>query len=320
MCSIFFVFFLTLTFGFNAKAKSIPVDGYAAVVNGTVITKGQVWLVIAPVEAQLRQVYSGAALNEQLDLAYEKTLDSLIERQLVIDEFNRLGLAVPDNLIDAQIDEQIYNDFKKDRFAFMNELKEAGITIAAWREEIRAQIIMSIMRKRQVTSKVLVSPGQVREAYEKNSEKYVIPAEVELRMISFDLGQDEEQKAIQKKMANTVRERLMKGEDFGKLAREVSVGARADDGGYFGWIVPNSRRAELAEVLEKLAPGEISEVIEAGNHLYLLTIEARKSERTVPFEQVESTIMAELRNAEAQRIRDEWVSRLKSGAFIRKYN
>ena len=61
--------------------------------------------------------------------------------------------------------------------------------------------------------------------------------------------------------AQEILERLRKGEDFATLAKQKSVDATADNGGYMGKVDPATLRPELREVLKGVAPGEITGVI-----------------------------------------------------------
>ena len=51
------------------------------------------------------------------------------------------------------------------------------------------------------------------------------------------------------------------GEDFAALAKEKSVDATAEDGGYMGKVDPAALRPELREALKGITPGQITGVI-----------------------------------------------------------
>jgi len=299
---------------------SIPVDGSAAVVNDKVITVTKVLRTMQPVVEQLRQNYHDEELSRKMEDAYEKTLDSLIERELILDLYRQQKeFTIPDTVVDNQIDELIHTKFDNNRTAFMNALESDDITIDEWRKVMKNRLIISFMRNKAVDSNVMVSPQAVRKAYEKAIDKYRVPKQVELRMIAIHRGNTEEEVALKKKQAEEVRKRLLSGEEFDTLAKEVSEGSKASKGGYWGWAEPNSRRQELAEVLETLNPGEISEVIEAGEELYILKIGGRKNATVIPFEDVQESIQNELQQKETQRLYKAWIDRLKKKSYIKKF-
>jgi tetratricopeptide (TPR) repeat protein len=61
--------------------------------------------------------------------------------------------------------------------------------------------------------------------------------------------------------AEQVLARLKKGDDFAGIAKELSIDATANDGGYLGTLDPTRLRIELREALHGLAPGETTGVI-----------------------------------------------------------
>lgn len=319
MTRIYAAILVLLLFASTVSGNAIPVDGYAAQVGESVITVSQVLSALRPIEAQLRQSYSGLELQEQLEKAYDAILDSMIERQLIVNYFNQQGMTIPETVIDGRIDELVHQQFNKDKMALMSQLAEEGLTIDEWRNEIRSQIIASVMREREVDGKVAVSPGEIRDWYERHIDDYRRPAQVELRMIVFDSGIGDEEKEVKKRMASKIREQLVNGKSFEKMAMEVSVGTKASSGGYWGWVDPDSRRKELAEALKRLSPGDISEVIEAGNNLYILTVEGRKNEVIIPLEKAEAEIVDRMRSEKAEALYADWIERLKDRAYIRKF-
>lgn len=61
--------------------------------------------------------------------------------------------------------------------------------------------------------------------------------------------------------ANSLLDRLKKGEDFAALAHKYSTDPTANDGGYLGDVDPDSLRLELRDALKGVAPGQITEVV-----------------------------------------------------------
>ena len=301
------------------RAESIPVDGYAATVNDDIITAGRVRDAMRPVEMQLRQMYKGLELEGKMEEAFNKTLDTLIERQLILQEFKRLGRQVPENIIDAKVAEILRNKFENNATALMQALEQDGMTMDEWRQQLKDNMILSFMRENAVESKVVVSARDVRDAFDAEPEKHRVPGQVEARMIMIQRGANSADLEIKRRQIEEIRRRLVRGDDFARLASDMSEGARAEAGGYLGWIEPSSRRPELAEWLAVLAPGEISEPIETEDGLYLLKVEALRDEYMEPFEKVRGDLEQEMVRKETERLYRRWMDRIKIKAFIKKY-
>jgi len=311
---------LALCLAGPAAAKPIPVDGYAASVNDQVITMADVIAAMQPVERQLRQTYHGEELNRKLEAAYESALDSLIERALILDAFNqRKELSLPDTFVNARVEEIIRNKFNNNLAELTKALEAEGLTMDEWKKNLRSSIIVSLMRDREVDNKISIAPKAVLDAYEKNADAYHIPDQVQLRMIVIHHGITGEEKALKRKLALDICRRLLAGERFDELAKKVSEGPKAAEGGYVGWIDPTTRRPELADAMETMDPGEISDIISAEDDYYILIVEGRKNGTVIPYEKAQETIRQELQKKEAQRLYDTWIARLKKSAFIKKH-
>ncbi len=317
-CIAFFAVLPVLAFCAKA-AEGIPLDGYAAIVHDKIITVGDVQKVIEPVERQLRQKMSGLQFEKQMQEAYEQALEALIERALVVDDFEQRGGVLPDSAVESRIEEMIRNKFKNDRSAFFKALEEEGITFDEWRSELRAQIVLSVMREREVDSRVSIAPREVREVYERNIERYRMPEQVELRMIRVSRGHTPGELEVKRRQMEDLRRRIVGGEDFGALAKIFSEDSKAAVGGYWGWIEPQTRRLELAEAMTGLETGKVSELIETEEDLYLISIEARSEEHVTAFESVREEIQETLRKEQARKLYEDWMQRLKGRVFIRKF-
>ena len=301
-------------------SKSIPIDGCAARVNGETIMVTDVLAAMHPVLSQIRLNYKGKEQEQKLIEAYENTLNSLIERELILDNYRQnKEFIIPDSVVNIQIDELVHIKFNNNRLKFIQALEADGITIDQWRENVKKHMIVSMMRKQMIESKIMISPAATRKTYEKNIERYRIPGKVELSIITIHRGKTSEEIALKKRQMEKICERLKQAESFSKLAKEVSEDSKAANGGYWGWVEPESRRPELVKALATLNAGEISNVIEAGNYFYILTISGRKNATVVPFEDVQDSIRDEIKQEKSQRVYTAWISHLKEKAYIKKF-
>lgn len=301
----------------SAPGSAMPVDGYAAVVNNRVITIGEVLALVQPVRAQIESSYEGTALERKLEEAYHASLRSLIDRALILEDFGKLGGTLPERLIDDQVSSFISERFNNNRAAFLEALTEERMTLDEWREETRNRLIVTLMRRREVADRVLISPRTVRDAYESRIEQYRTPEQVKLRVLVLNRGASEEDRAAKRAEAAKLRERLLAGEDFAEMARAQSEGPRAAQGGDFGWIEPATLRDELAESVSKLETGRISEIVETDSEIYILRIEARKNAAVQPFDEVRGAIEEELRQKEEERLYAAWMERLRRRFHVR---
>src|SRR5450432_3725590 len=91
------------------------VNGIAAVVNDKVITYSEVRDVVEPRERLLRSQYSGDELVKRMTALRKSALQDLIDRQLIIQAFDKEKLVIPPHFIDERVDAVIKENFGGDR-------------------------------------------------------------------------------------------------------------------------------------------------------------------------------------------------------------
>ncbi len=295
------------------------IDGYAAQVGSTIITYGEIRENVAPFMQQLHQQYKGLELAQRIQNLYLETRESLIEEALIKAEAQENGLALPPHVIDDEVDRLIRERFNDDRVALTLALAARRMTFDEWREDVSDQITLRVYYSQEVTRLANVSKEAVRKEYEKNKESLLIPFAVKFRVILINKGSTEEDRAVKKQQAETVLKTLLDGADFAEVAKEVSEGIRADNGGAFPWSDPKDIREELRPALHTVAAGKISDLIETDEEFYIVKIEERREEGYIAFEEVRKKIETQLLRREQDRLHKELMDRLTQRHFVKRY-
>jgi len=303
----------------NDGSVVTAIDGYAAQVGSTIITYGEIRENVAPFMQQLFERYEGDELAQQIQNLYLKTREALIEEALIKEETRELGLALPPDAIDEEVNRLIRERFDGDRNLLTRALAARRMTFAEWREGVADQITLRVYYSQEITRRASVSADALRTAYEENKEHFHIPLNVKFRAILINKGSTEEDRAVKKQQAKDVLKKLRDGANFAETAKEVSEGIRADDGGAFPWSDPKDIREELRPALHRVAAGQISDLIETDEEFYIIKIEERREEGTVPFEDVRAQIETELLRIEQDRLHTELIERLAKRHFVKRY-
>lgn len=298
------------------QTKSVEIDGYAAKVNDRVITQGEVRESMAPILPELYRTYQGAQLEEELEKAFAKAREELVERALIMEAFAVRGGQIPDQYVNDEIKRMINDRFKGDEALFEQVLSEQKKTRAEYRETLREQMAVGMLINEEVARRARVTPEQVKAEYEANKERYFIPEKVEHSVILLNKGTTPEDQAVKRKEAESIHQRLIDGADFGEVARELSEGSRAAEGGKFPWMQPKDVRPELQETLETLPAGEISDIIVGDTELYIVKVQARRQSGYKSFDEVRDAIKTSLNSKEQARLKERWIARLKATNYV----
>ncbi|HEY5891786.1 MAG TPA: peptidyl-prolyl cis-trans isomerase [Chthoniobacterales bacterium] len=317
LCSLI----LGLSLAGSALADPEVLDGIAAVVNKEVVTFSEVREIVASRERSLRSMYTGQNLDEKIKQLRLAALQELIDRQLIIQDFNKNGYKLPPYVIDEHIKTIIREEFGGDRAAFVRTLQAQGYTLTKFKEAERDKIIVQAMRAQKVKVDTAVSPVQVREYYDKNRREFATNESVQLRMIviSAEPVDGSGNPQSQRRLIEEIRQKAKNGANFAKLAQLYSQDSSAEVGGDWGWIDKKTLNPQMTEIAFGLPTGGVSEVFEMAGNYYLLKVDARKEPIYAPFDQVKGAIENKLKQIERQEATEKWLKTLRDKAYIKRF-
>ncbi|BCX82310.1 peptidyl-prolyl cis-trans isomerase D [Methylomarinovum caldicuralii] len=144
---------------------------------------------------------------------------------------------------------------------------------------------------------------ELRQYYEEQQQAFTTPEERRIRHILIAVKQDaspeEKQQALEK--AKAVRQRLLQGEDFVHVAKEVSddPGSKAK-GGDLGFVRKGLMEKNFEQAAFSLPKGEISEPVETPFGYHLIQVTEIKLARVKPFEVVKDEIAQAIKRQKAE--------------------
>lgn len=297
------------------------VDGVAAIVNNDVITISQVRELIGARERAMREGYNGPDLADKIKEMRLGALKDLVDRQLIIQEFRSMqekGANIPDYVVDDRVQTIIREEFGGDRAAFIRTLQAQGYTLTRFKEIEKEKIIVQAMRQAKVTDNFVVSPKQIQDFYDKNKSAYSVPEQVKLRMIVLREGADDVIGANKRQTAEEIREKIVGGAEFERMAQMYSEDeATSDLGGDWGWVEQNTLNEQLTKTAFSLKAGETSKVLQIGDSYYILFVEARKNASVKPMAEVREEIERNLIQQERMKAQQRWIDTLRRKAYIK---
>ena len=304
--------FLVLLIPFAAKAEIK--DRIAAVVNGQPITLSDVEERVAP---ELNRLPPGPAGDAQRKQIVHQGLEQLIDERLVESEATALGIDVQEDELQRLV-EQLAKQNSMDVSQFRDALAQQGISIDTVRESLKRQQLMIRLLQYKVKPRK-VSDEEVQAAYANLTKE----AEYEVRARDIFILAPDSAPAAQKEAARAKAEsalrRIREGESFAKVARDLSDGPTAKEGGDLGYF----RRGQLLAAIEQpafsLQPGQVSSLIHvAGDRggYHLVTVEDRRKLPPKPLAEVQEEIRNKLANESIYKEREHYLAQLRRTAQI----
>jgi len=115
--------------------------------------------------------------------------------------------------------------------------------------------------------------------------------------------------------AKAALERVKKGEDFAKVATELSKDP-AGDGGDLGWFTKDRMVPEFADAAFKLQPGQVSDPVKSQFGWHIIKVEERRMRNFPPFEELKDQAARYV----AQKAQSDLILQLHTAAKIERAN
>jgi peptidyl-prolyl cis-trans isomerase SurA len=263
-----------------AAQGAVPVDRIVAVVNDEVITANELAERTRLVAGQLRnaggQVPPADTLQRQV---LERMINDLVQVQLA----KETGVRVDDATVEKTI-QRIADDNNLSMTAFRQALERDGIRYARFREDMRNELILARLREREIENAVVVTDAEVETELARAAKERGGDAEFNLQHILVLVPQQAtpEQIDTRRRRALLALSELRKGTAFAEVSATFSEAPDALQGGNLGWRAAGRLPSLFLEALEKLKPGEVSDILRSPNGFHIVKLLEKRSKDKAP--------------------------------------
>lgn len=260
---------------FTASAQDEPilVDEVFAVVGKNAVFKSD----IEEAVYQLRMQGAPMDYSTECYVLKEKLFEKLLIHKAEVD-----SVEITDAEIDDAIDRRMNYMLMRlggDEALFQ---KQYGKSVLQFKKEIRGDMADNLLGQRvkaKINGAVTISPTEVKDyfnAIPKDSLP-VVPESYKFAQLVVKAKANAYEKERIKKKLEGVRGRIINGSDFDLMARIYSKdpGSR-ERGGDLGFMARNQLVPEFSAVAFRLAPGEISEIVESPFGFHLIQLIEKK--------------------------------------------
>jgi peptidyl-prolyl cis-trans isomerase SurA len=276
----------------NARAQTRELDTQGELLDRVVAIVNDGVVLNSDLDAQLG-IVSERLRQQKLELPPQNVLRQQVLERLVLQEIemqraNHAGVKVSDEMLNAALQDVA----KRNNLTLTqlpDALKQQGVDYAEYREEIRKEMMLQLLRQRDVLQHISVTPREIDQFLERQAKAPSESNEYNVSHILIAVGQEASpaQQEAAAKRAQEVYDRAKSGEDFAKLAVAYSNSQTALEGGALGWRKGSELPTFLADIIARLKPGEVSEPLRTptGYHIIRLN-EVRGGTQTAVEDQV----------------------------------
>jgi foldase protein PrsA len=293
----------------EAGIKKSPVAKF----DNTTVTKGQLDEEMAPFLEQLKAQYGENYMtNEEAKGIYaqyqQQYLDNLILEKIMIKKADEKKIVVDDKALSDKIEEfkAVYTE---------DQLKEMGYTDgyndAKFKDDVK-KLVLSNKLYEDITKEVAVDDAKVQEYYNNNKSEFTEQPNM-IKLAHILVATEDE--------AKKVKERLDKGEDFGKLAKELSTdpGSKDNNGEYEVPMVDSGFDPTFMSSALALNEGQVSSPVNTQHGWHIIKTIKKTEYPVKKYEDVKEGIKSTLLESAKQEKMNATVEQWKTDAKIKYY-
>ena len=259
-------------------------DYIVAVVNQELVTASEL-------QQRLARVREEAARNRTPlpppGALRKQVLDALIDERVLVTTARDSGLRVDE----PEIDRAVANVAQQNQLTMAQlreRLRQDGINYNKFRDNIRDQLLVERVREREVTNRIKISEADIDELVAKRLKAAGGGTELDIAQILVSVPEDATPAVVAERRARAeaAQRRVLAGEDFATVAREVSEDSNRAQGGDIGMRPADRLPDSFVRVAERLKPGEIApELVQSGSGFHVLKLVDRKESGALTVDQ-----------------------------------
>ncbi len=246
------------------------------------------------------------------------TLGELIRRQILVAEAQKRGVKVADAEVDAAYAEKLKHfqqDMKKPDGSAPSEedvLKTAGQTRPEARDSLRRQLLEDKMAAQIAKEKgVKVTDKDVSDFYAKKPELFKRAGQIHLNQILITPKggpkSDEATWKAAEDAAKRARARILAGEKFDAVARDMSQSPDAANGGDMGMMAAEQLPPFFVSIAKAMKTGDVSEPFRSPYGVHVIRLVETAESKDVTLEEAKPKIRATLEQMRSDEAVDKFI-------------
>ena len=261
----------------QSNLKSRSVDYIVAVVNSEPITNNEVQNLKLRLEKQLQP----GTVAPSAQVLTQQALDQLINEKAQLQQARDNGIRIDDTEVD-QTELNIARQNQVSKEELFKRIVSEGLSVSAFREQLRNQLMISRLRERDVDNRARISDTDIAQYLQSQQAGKPVassPVDINLAMILIAVPESSsEQEAAELKIkAQQIVQRAKRGESFAALAQAFSQAPdKGANGGEMGLRTADRYPTLFIDSTQNLNKGEVSDPVRSGAGFHILKVLEKK--------------------------------------------
>jgi parvulin-like peptidyl-prolyl isomerase len=290
-----------------------------AIVNGSPILASEVLERYGPQLAAAKEKLPPEKYDEARLMLLKQDLASHIERKVLADGLKAMlkkeQIDMLNTFINQAFETEVARMMKEagvnSKVELEEELRKQHTSLANLKTNFANQRMAMEFLGSNTQSDIKVGRPELLQFYNEHHEDYFVPARVKWQQIMVDFNKHGGRAGAQQRLNEIVAKmQPTRGANFTEVAKELSDGPNAANGGRWEWTKAGSLADKrIDEALFQLPPGRPSQVFESNDSFKIVMVDQREEGRYKPFDdlqdEIKETLEKDSRKVAAQKFIDD---------------
>ncbi len=285
---------ITLTALATAAVLSAPAMAQPALkIDATTVSAGQIAV------AKYKVTFDNPALTDEAAIT-KAAVEQIVADAMLADAARAAGLSVTPKQVNNGL--EAVKAQLGGRSAYQDLLKKLGATEDDVVQLATRRQLAKLYVAKKIEPSVKASEADAKAYYEAHQQdfRHFDQAKVRGVFVSAPPGTGAGADASAKKRAEEAHRRILAGEEFGKVAHELSDDMSKVNGGELGWLDKSfltSIAAQLGADTTKLEAGDTSDVLRGKFGYWVIQVQETRPAGPVPYDEVRDVVNRKYREA-----------------------
>lgn len=229
-----------------------------------------------------------------------RTLDRLVQEAILLSAAKHAGITVNDEEIAQSPEAATQTNLE-------SSLATQGISPQYWKESQRKRLMIRKLIEQQVVDSIPVTDAAIEAYYKSHAAEFRDNTQYHARQILVD----------SRETADKIHAKILKGEDFGELAKQYSASPDGKRGGDLGYFDAQSYPEVFSEICGRLSIGQVSEVKATPYGFQIFQLLDKRPARQRPLAEVKPQIRRTLQEEHVESVYEPWFTGLTQQAQVK---
>ena len=262
-----------------------------------------------------------AELQKALSDVTPQVIVEAVDEMLMVQRGKELGYTMSTEQFQGIVENIKKENKIESDDALQAALKGEGMTMADLRKQLEKNMLFTRVQQTEIMAKIQVTDPEVKTYYDAHKDDFATTPQITLREILVAVSVDPKGLNVAaddaaKAKAEDIRKRLVGGEQFARLAADMSDSPSKANGGLVGPMSKNDLSPELQKAIEGLKAGAITPVLRTPRGYQLLKVESVSDTNLKTLDDAKAEISDKIANEKRQGEFTKYIEKLRADAII----